>query len=561
MKKPSTGFAWNKFTSLIILLFLQFSLAAQLQWYQNQDGNDQPNGTYGTTIQAFGTSSFVACYLWTIDNDQYTWKISRTNINGNEMNSFFVSGTTTMADVKVGRYNTVYVLTRTFPFGQNPEYKVYKLNSNLAVVAQKSFSISSDFNIFNLNAFELDDEDNVYLAGDGQYPDGPGYSPASFVWKSNRNLVSKWTRIDSVATSYSRLHIESNGTVVLIEDYYTIFPNIRVTKISSNGLHAQGKIVETDANRLSLFSTLDRYDNLLLYGGKATENSLQAVYLRKLSRFNASTIYYKTHFASIGTELCDLKLDESGNIFALYTKNTGTNSQLCGVSRLQLSTGNVQWNRSIPFSQDSCVLSRLVINNQDRFYLVGERRGQTYYCKGYAIRMRKNGDRDGNFPAPDSIAFQRSHVLLDGIMDNDSRLIAIGNTNDFDTLTYSSSYYRAFAARMGTNNGGPCGGNDKPVAEVSTAAQNSKLAETGTTKLVLYPNPVQNELVVSNLDKDGGFDQLTVYDMQGVSLVRKSTNGSSARLDVSNLANGMYILYLRSSASLKEKSVNFVINR
>jgi len=561
MKKPSTGSPWNKFASLIILLFLQLSLAAQLQWYQNQDGNNQPNGTYGTTIQPFGYNSFVACYLWTIDNDQYTWKISRTNTNGNELNSFFISGTTTMVDVKVGKYNTVYVLTRSFPFGQNPEYKVYKLNSDLSVVAQKSFSLSSDFNIFNLNAFELDDEDNVYLAGDGQYPDGPGYSPASFVWKASRNLVSKWTRVDSVATSYSRLHIEGNGTVVLIEDYYTMFPNIRITKISSNGLHTQSKVVATDANRLSLFSTLDKFDNLLLYGGKTTENSMQAIYLRKLSRYNASTVYYKTHFTSLGTEFCDLKMDDNGNIFTLYTKNTGTSSQSCGVSRIQSSNGNVQWSRSIPFSQDSCILTRLVINNHDRFFMVGERRGQTYYCKGFAIRMRKNGDRDGNFPAPDSISFQRSHVLLDGIMDNDSRLIAIGNTNDFDTLTYSSSYFRAFAARMGSNNGGPCDDNGKPVAEVTTAAQNSKLAGDEMTKLVLYPNPAENELVVSNLDKDGGYDQLTIYNMQGTSLVRKSANGSSARLDVSNLPGGVYLLSLRSSSSLKEKTIQFVVKR
>ncbi len=565
MKKPPIGSAWNSVILFAILLLLQLSLSAQLQWYQNQDGQLQPNGTYGTSIRSFGTNSFIACYLWTIDNDQYTWKVSKTNTSGNELRSFFATGTTAMVETRVGRYNTVYVLLRNFPFGQNPEYILYKLNSNLEVVTQRTISFPNDYNIFNLNAFELDGADNVYLAGDGQYPDGPGFSPASFIMKTDKHLVSKWSRMDSTETSFSRVHIEDNGTVLLLEDHYSIYPNIRVSKISSNGQHAQRRTIQTDAGRMSLFSTLDQNDNLLLYGVKSVDGGAQAIYLRKISRHNGNVIYHKTHFTAPGIDLNDLKLDNSGSIFTLVTKYTGDGNQLSRISRINAATGNINWNHSIPFNEDSCVLTKLVINQQERFYAVGERRGQTYYSKGFAIRMKKNGQRDGNFPAPDSINFQRSHILMDGIIDPENRLIAMGNTNDFDTLTYSSSYFRAFAARFGNDNGGGGGcddkdkkGNDEVVAAGRTI--NGTASATLIPAVTVYPNPVGNELVVSNLAREE-YDQLTVYDMQGSAVLTKPVSSNTARLDVSNLAGGVYLISLRSSATRKEQNIKFIVKR
>jgi hypothetical protein len=139
----------------IQLLLLQFTLSAQVQWYQNQDGNNQyPNGTSAISVQPFTTSSFIACYLWTINNDEYTWKISKTNMNGNEEKTFFVSGTTAQVEVKAGKNNTIYVLKKNYQIGQNPEYIVYKLDGNFVIKAQKTISFPNGFNIINLNAFE-----------------------------------------------------------------------------------------------------------------------------------------------------------------------------------------------------------------------------------------------------------------------------------------------------------------------------------------------------------------------------------------------------------------------
>ena len=43
---------------------------------------------------------------------------------------------------------------------------LYKLDNNLHIKAQKNIILPDGFTILNLNAFELDEADNVYLAGD-----------------------------------------------------------------------------------------------------------------------------------------------------------------------------------------------------------------------------------------------------------------------------------------------------------------------------------------------------------------------------------------------------------
>src|SRR5262245_28650737 len=97
--------------SLLLLLILQVSLSAQVQWYQNQDGHiPPPSGTVGTSIQPLTPNSFIACYQWTSVFDQYTWKISKSHINGTEQKSFYITGTTAMVQVKKGIRNVVYVL-------------------------------------------------------------------------------------------------------------------------------------------------------------------------------------------------------------------------------------------------------------------------------------------------------------------------------------------------------------------------------------------------------------------------------------------------------------------
>lgn len=550
---------------LAALLTLQFSLSAQVQWYQNQDGNNQlPTGTLPTAIRSFTPTSFLACYLWKTENDTYTWKISKTHINGAEQKSYFVSGTTCFVEMKTGKYNSVYVLKRNFPFGQNPEYTVYKLDSNFNLLLQKTISFPNDFNIFNLTCFELDRYDNVYIAGDGQYPNGPGFGFASFVMKTNKNLITQWSRMDSTQTSYTRLHIDRWGRVIVVQDFFTFFPDLHISKISPNGQYVQNFTITTDAGRYSLFSAMDDDDYLYIYGGKSVGDTEQALYLYKLSRVNnGAVIYNKTLFKAPGSQLNDLKIDRRNKIFALNSMYLANGNQVCRISRINSNNGNVVWNHTMSFSQDSCNLMKLVLNENDRFYAVGQKMSNNYFSKGFAIRLTKSGQMEGEIPSPDSVAFQRLHWLADGIADHSNHLIALGGTSDLDTTSFTNTYLRAFAIRYGNNNNcNNLAAKGETVAETNMQTipetDNEKLATSPI--LSVFPNPVQTRLTVSGLQQDE-FDRISVYNMQGAVVLQQTANSNLARIDVSSLADGVYLLVLRSSVSLKEKSMKFVVRK
>lgn len=542
---------------ILLLLLVRLTAVAQLQWYQNQDGNNPaPYGTYATSAQAFNTSSFIACYLWRMNNDEYTWKISKTHFNGTELKSFYITGTTAMAEAKVIGNKAVYVLKKNYPIGLNPEYVVYKLSANLDILGQRTISFPNGFNIINLNAFELDEDGNVYFAGDGQYPDGPGYSPASFVLKTDKNLAIKWSRMDSSLTAYTKIHIDKLNRVTVVADYYEYYPDVKIIRISANGLSATTITVRPDASRYNLYSALDKTNNLLLYGDKSVGDTAQAMYLCKVSLSNGHIFFRKTYYTTPGMQLNDLRMDNEGRIFSLVTQYVAPGNQLCRISRISPANGQVLWNRVFPFAQDSCLLVKLVINADDRFYAVGEKRSCNFFAKGFAVQMKKNGQLNANMPAPDSVAFQRTHTLVDGIMDNNDQLIAIGNTNDFDTGTYNSTYFRAFATRFNPENN--C------VTAIANDAGSEKMEaeqKVPTEKLVIYPNPVQSELIANN-PSPAEYDRLTVYDMRGATLLQQVTRSSNTiRVDISSLGEGVYLLVLRASATGKEISMKFVVRK
>lgn len=543
---------------LLSLLLLQLTLSAQVQWYQNQDGdNAPPYGTVATTVQPFNSNTFIACYLWHTENESNTWKISKSNMSGTEVKTFFITATSATVEFKVVKNNSVYVFERSFTPEYSPQYIVYKLDANLNVTGQRNIELPNGFLIYNIGAFELDNLSNVYFAGDGQYMNGGGStSPASFVMKTNKNLVDTWRRIDSTETSYNRLLIDRWGRVLVIEDYYSFFPQVRIKRFAFNGHPLTTFNIQTDPNRFSVSTTLDNDDNILMYGGKRVNGTAQAMYLNRISKVSGNVVYSKTLFAAPSSQLNDFKIDHNGNIFTLVTQDFGPGNRKCKISRINLANGNVSWNRNMNYSEDSCNLTKLVINDNDLFYAIGERRSGNFFSKGFAVRVKKNGGQlDGIFPAPDSVAFQRSHYLTDGLTDNNNRLIAIGSTYDFDTATYNSNYFRSFALRMGTNNN--CYG--KEGEEMLTEAVEEIEKVEISNKLVIYPNPVQSQLTVSNINPDE-YDRIAVYSLQGGMQQQQNVNSNLAKLDISSLPDGVYVLVLYSSTGkVKEKSIKFVV--
>ncbi len=547
---------------LILILILHLGTHAQVQWYQNQDGNNQaPYGTVGTAMQSLNSSSFIACYLWSTNGDENTWKISKTHINGHEQRTFFVTGIYALIEFKVGENGMIYLFEKSFTSEYTPQYRVLKLDANLVVKAQKNITIPNGFFISNINAFELDESSNLYFAGDGQYPDGQGgYAPASFVWKFDKNLSSKWRKQENMETSFSRLHVDDNGKVLVVNDHYSFFPQVRVRKYSSTGQYQGMYSINTDPARYTLYSQLDKNNNLYIYGGKTVGDTAQAVYLYKV-KSTGQLHFQKTYFTSSGSQLNDLRFDKQGNLFSLVTQTNNNGGQLSRISKINTGTGGFYWHKIIPFEQDSCNLMRLVISESSRFYAVGERKSCTFFSKAFAIRVKKNnGHLDGDYPAPDSVSFQRSHWLADGIIDRNDELIALGNTTDLDTMTYSSTYFRSFAVRYNDNNCWHRGGPEAISSMESIIEDEEEEELTVQTKLSVYPNPVRDQLMVSGINTEE-YDQLSVFNLQGMLVKQQVATATTARIDITGLTNGMYLLVLKSSDSGREKTLKFVVKK
>jgi len=49
--------------------------------------------------------------------------------------------------------------------------------------------------------------------------------------------------------------------------------------------------------------------------------------------------------------------------------------------------------------------------------------------------------------------------------------------------------------------------------------------------------------------------------MQGAPLLKQTINGETARIDVSSLTEGVYLLVLHSSVTLKEKNLKFIVRK
>jgi hypothetical protein len=74
---------------------------------------------------------------------------------------------------------------------------------------------------------------------------------------------------------------------------------------------------------------------------------------------------------------------------------------------------------------------------------------------------------------------------------------------------------------------------------------------SNVNKVKLYPNPVQNELIVSKIAVANS--KVSVYNAVGQKLIEKTANGTQAKFDVANLRKGMY--FVRFSDGTSEKFI------
>lgn len=204
------------------------------------------NATAATMSRPYIANSFLACYLWSTDNDFNTWKISKTGVNGSEQKTFYGTGISSMVEFKIGKNNAIYVFEKSFTPDYSPLFNIYKLDANLQVSMQRSLSFPDQLTVYNMNAFEIDEAGNLYFAGDGQQlMSDNSVEPASYILKLNRDLAMLWQKTVALETSFSRLHIDSWGRVIIIENHYSYFPEVRIRRYTHNGQYAVEAVFST----------------------------------------------------------------------------------------------------------------------------------------------------------------------------------------------------------------------------------------------------------------------------------------------------------------------------
>ncbi len=97
-----------------------------------------------------------------------------------------------------------------------------------------------------------------------------------------------------------------------------------------------------------------------------------------------------------------------------------------------------------------------------------------------------------------------------------------------------------------------------PERESTSAGSVQNEEKVVTPKLVVYPTPVQNQLVVSVINIEE-YDKAVIYNMQGALVLQQSIKTTAVKFDVSGLIDGMYLLVLRSSATFKETNIKFAV--
>lgn len=553
----------NKLILLFVSIFVVQAYAfLQPQWYQNQDGNSAyPNGTYATGIQPLTHTSFVSCFLWNVNNDIITWKVSKSDYNGQEVKTVYFSGEYSGMEMRTGKKHVVYLLEKVFPPGTPALYKLYKLDSNLNITIEKTIEFPGSFEITGLHQFKLDGSDNVYISGDGQFPENGGYTPVSFVSKSGRNLNTNWTRFDTTLTSFNNLHMGENGKVYIIADHYTTFPDVKLYTYRYDGRPLPQKTITLSPDRLNL-STRLLDDNLYLYGMQSAPDYEQSIYLSRYSVRYSAMVYSKTFYKAPGSALIDMKPDHNNNLLMLSAQYYNNGEIRNRISSVHGGMGFIRWQRSYLFANDSCNFNRIVTTpGSSRFYIIGEKRAyNNNYTKGVAVRLtRRHGISERRFIGPDSVSFLRSHWLLDGITDTQGELVSIGNTQDYDTTTYSGTYFRSFAAKFGGRNT-ECGNNtDNGITDMEDAVAEDMIITTPSVKI--FPNPATTQVTVSNINADN-WHTLAVYSGNGSLLMQQAISSSTITINTSKFSAGNYFILLRSDKSPADnKKIQFAVSK
>ena len=72
-----------------------------------------------------------------------------------------------------------------------------------------------------------------------------------------------------------------------------------------------------------------------------------------------------------------------------------------------------------------------------------------------------------------------------------------------------------------------------------TNADNTKVVENENNTLLLFPNPARTHFTIQH---QSDIDMIRVFDMNGRLMISQTINDSQARIETSELGNGLYIV-------------------
>lgn len=137
----------------------------------------------------------------------------------------------------------------------------------------------------------------------------------------------------------------------------------------------------------------------------------------------------------------------------------------------------------------------------------------------------------------------------------------VGNTNDLDTVTGSSTYFRSFAMGMGRRNRENDCDDDRPSNSLTESLMaKGAMDETMVKNISVYPNPATNRITVQNPDPEK-YNQVLIYDIRGNQLSQQYFNSHSASFDLTRMSAGFYLVVLRSSKGATDQTRTFSISR
>ncbi len=125
----------------------------------------------------------------------------------------------------------------------------------------------------------------------------------------------------------------------------------------------------------------------------------------------------------------------------------------------------------------------------------------------------------------------------------DDTYSSIGGAQAVDryTVFHDFSYPETAESFTAGSNGQKLG------ADLSTIGTNVREDFFVRDNILFYPNPVQNQLFIQNLDETE-FNSITIYDLKGVPVIQQRVRAANTILELPDVPSGTYIMTIRDNA-------------